>query len=343
MASGGISDGGAPSTLRQFVEIALYPLRFAKFWIDTARLTPKASLYYLHSFEQFPAVWFKALRFHVPYVYDAHDMYSVLRHDGRPRPIDTRVEERIRDAVERRCVRHAAAVVTVAEGVADLQEEAFGRRPFVVRNAHDRRLDEETGPACRASSGLGSDTFLLAVSGNLKRGMALRQLLRALLDLPEQVHLMLIGAGYRDLDQEIEELELSPRVHSFAPLPPTQIVPFLRSADVAPVIYQPLNTSLRSALPNGFFHAIAAGLPVLYPSDLPELRSIVEAHGCGLPIEPSDPGSVADVVVRLLGDSAELGRLRAAAAQAREGLSWECEEVKLAEIMATLMPDGGRR
>jgi glycosyltransferase involved in cell wall biosynthesis len=270
-------------------------------------------------------------------------MYSVLRHDGRPRTFDVRFEERIRDAVERWCVRHAAGFVTVGDGVADLYEQAVGRRPLVVRNAHDARLDEHTGPEVRPACGLGSEAFLLAVSGNLKRGMALRELLLALVELPTQVHLALIGAGYRELDHEIQELGLGSRVHSFAPLPPTQIVPFLRSADIAPVIYRPLTATLANALPNGFFHAIAAGLPVLYPKDLPELRSIVEEHDCGLPIVPSDPASMVATVMSLLGDSAGLSRLRAAASRAGEALSWEHEEAALPPLFARLIQAGGRR
>jgi glycosyltransferase involved in cell wall biosynthesis len=332
----------AAGVARRLFECLLFPLRLAKFSLDTGRAIPPASLYYLHSFEQFPAVWFKALRFRVPYVYDAHDMYSVLRYDGRPRPFDVRFQEQIRNALERFCVRRAAGFVTVGDGVAELEWRAFGRRPLVIRNAHDARLDADGGSDVRSACGLGPDAFLLAISGNLKRGMAIAELLEAMLGLPEDVHLALVGAGYDALDSEIAERGLGARVHRFAAVAPTQIVPFLRSADLAPVIYRPLTANLANALPNGFFHALGAGLPVLYPTDLPELRSIIEGHDCGVPVDPSDPGSVRAAVQRLRGDDEELARLRAAARRAGATLSWEREEVSLARLFAGLVPDRGR-
>jgi glycosyltransferase involved in cell wall biosynthesis len=341
----GVGRGPAESdviqALRRLVGALLLPVQFLRLWVETARRMPPASLYYVHSYEQFPAVWFKSLRHRVPYVYDAHDMYSVLRHDGRSRPFEVRFEDRIRDAVERLCVRRAAALVTVSDGVADLHERAFGRRPLVARNVHDGRLDEVTTVTVREACGLGSDAFLLAISGNYKRGMAIAELLRALLELPTSVHLALIGAGYEAVGDEVARLGLDARVHRFRPLAPTHVVPFLQSADLAPIIYRSLTPNFAYALPNGFFHAIAAGLPVLYPPELVEIRTIVETRGFGVPIVPSDPVNVATTVARLRDDRTEFLRLRSAAERASLQLTWEHEETVLSPVLRRLVPIAG--
>jgi glycosyltransferase involved in cell wall biosynthesis len=179
---------------------------------------------------------------------------------------------------------------------------------------------------------------LLAVVGNLKVGMAVSELLTAMRDLPPHVHLALVGAGYDTLDGVIDGFRLGSRVHRFGPLAPTHVVPFLRTADISPILYQPLNANFVFALPNKFFQAVAAGVPVLYPSDLPEMRAIIERHGCGLPIVPSDPSSLAAAVRLLLDDRDELQRLRAAAERARAILTWEREEAVLTPLFAELVP-----
>ena len=143
----------------------------------TARSVPPASLYYLHSPLQYPAMLLRDRR--TPFVYDAHDFYAADRTDE--------LWDRLLTWLERRCVRNAAEVVTVTEGCAGLIEDFFGRRPVVVPNVHDPRIDEPPPEDLRTALGLGAEDFLIVMVGNAKPGTAVEEALAALAELPERV------------------------------------------------------------------------------------------------------------------------------------------------------------
>jgi glycosyltransferase involved in cell wall biosynthesis len=319
--------------LRLPLVLLLLPLAFLRVSVRTARRSPAAALYYLHSFDQFPAVWWLARRHGAPFVYDAHDMYSVL-HD--PGTLQERLEIWLRKRVERACVRRADATVTVSEGLADLHEAAFGRRPAVVRNCHDSRLDVPVARDVRSVTGASEEDLLLVVSGNRKTGLASDALLSAMQELPPRVKLAMVGAGWDALHPEVSRRGLEERVHLIPAQPPEEIVPFIRSADLAPILYYGLTPSHEVALPNGFFHAVAAGLPVLYPP-LADLVGLAAEHGLGLQIDPRDPESIRSAVEGLLADPSQLARLCSNVEAARPALSWKREETRLIAVVSPLL------
>jgi glycosyltransferase involved in cell wall biosynthesis len=304
-----------------------------RFGPTTARATPDADLYYLHSYVQYPAVYLRARRRRVPFIYDAHDFYSSFAPRGTRAE---RMQSWFRERIEAACVRRAAEVVTVSPGCANLIESRFGRRPIVVRNCADLRLDEPAGIDLRRSAGLGEDAFLIVLAGNWKPGLALDEALVALSRLPETVHLAFIGSGYGPHQGKVRRRGLHSRVHFLPPVRPTQVDDLIRSADVAAILYRGLTSSYVHMLPNGFFHAVGAGLPILYP-DLPDIRAIAADYDFGLPIDPAMPDSVADQVRALLDDPGLLARLRANAERARESLNWEHEEQRLAELVERVL------
>ena len=200
-----------------------------------------------------------------------------------------------------------------------------------MRNAHDTRLDDNSAPNLRARLGLAADDFLIAVSGNYKRGLAVEPLLAALPRLPEHVHVAFVGAGYQPLS--------APRAHFVPPVAPTQIVPLLRTADVAAVPYFPSSTSVRHALPNGFFHAVAAGLPMLYPRDLVDARKLAERHRLGWEIDPCSTDSIIAAVTFVHDDPDTLASARAHVEAAGDELSWIREEQVLARLVRGVIGD----
>jgi glycosyltransferase involved in cell wall biosynthesis len=308
-----------------------------------ATALPAADLYYLHSQYHFPAVWWRGRAGRRPFVYDAHDLYWTLRRDGRPLPFADRVIWAIWDRIERLAARHAGACVTVGEGVARHAQDRFGRRFSVVRNGHDVRLDSRSAPGIRTRLGLGPDAFILAVAGNFKRGMAVEPLLRALSDLPERVHLVFVGGHYQEFLETISSLGVAERTHLVPPVAPTEIVPLLAEADLAPIPYYPSSVSVRHALPNGFFLAIAAGVPVLYPNALVDLRELAERHRVGWEIDPESATSIAAAVRQLLEAPQELAERRAHLQATRAELAWDTDEKELARVIAGALAARGAR
>lgn len=325
----GAAPARAPSRLgraaQPVVGIGSFLVRHASRCRAVAAAMPPADLYYLHSQVLFPAVWWRERRNRTPFVYDAHDLYWTLRQDGRELTAATRGIWAMLDAMERLAAARATECVTVGPGVARIAEERF-KRPFtVVRNAHDSRLDDDGVADLRTRLGLRPEDFLVAVSGNYKRGLAVEPMLQALALLPDHVHMAFVGAGY--------EAFSAPRAHFVPPVAPTQIVPLVRTADVAAVPYFPSSTSVRHALPNGFFHALAAGLPILYPRDLVDLRELGEQHMLGWEIDPERPESIRDAVRAVLDAPDMLESARAHVRAARDELSWASEEQVLARLV----------
>jgi glycosyltransferase involved in cell wall biosynthesis len=333
------SEPRGPDWLRRALAAPLgladYVRSYARRCRTVASVLPPADLYYLHSPLLFPAVRWRARG--APFVYDAHDLYWELRRDGRELPAATRGIWAIWDRVERACAARASECVTVGSGVAQLSEARFGRSFAVVRNAHDGRLDEHGVENLRERLGLQGGEFLLAVSGNFKRGLAVEPVLNAVAQLPAYVHVAFVGANYGPFAAAAEGLGVAGRAHFVPPVAPTRIVPLLAGADAAVVPYVPSSTTVRHALPNGFFHAVTAGLPVLYSGSLVDLRELASAHGLGWEIDPSSIASVTAAVCALLDDPGALDQARGRVREAQDELSWAHEERELERVVAAAL------
>jgi len=322
---GALFDGAL--ALRAYVD-----LNFSR----TAAALPPGDLYVLHSYLQFPAVERVRRRHGTPFVYDAHDYYPSITQGARP---EDRVDEWIRRAVEPLCIRRATETMTVSAGVADLYRERYGRRPAIVRNCHDQRLDAQIETGVRDRVGLSGDDFLIVVVGNAKPGQGLDVVLDAVARLGARAHIACVGRGYEAEAANARKHGLDGRVHFFEPVPPTQVTAFIHSADLAAVLYHAADPNYVNSLPNRFFHPLAAGLPILYPS-LPEIRRLADHHGLGVMVDTRDAASIASAITDLLENPAHLEALRGNVARARSVLNWEHEERLLGRLMSSAIAQG---
>jgi glycosyltransferase involved in cell wall biosynthesis len=306
--------------------------------LRTRRVMPPADLYHLHSYNQYGAVRRMAHRSDAPYIYDAHDAYweAELTIDADHRSGLTRAYFQRREA---RCVAGAVELTTVSDGVAGLLRERYGRTPLVFRNFQDPRLDRPSPRDIRRAAGVLDSDFLLAMVGNAKPGDAIAEAVEALGMLPDRVHLALVGRGHEGFLAAAARHGVDGRVHILPPVPPDQVTDFIAAADASPILYRAWTRNFEHAMPNRFSHAIAAGLPVLYPP-LTEIRALSERHGLGLEIDPTDPGSIAAAVRRLSEDRAELDRLRKNVRAAAPELSWEREEERIAAMLDAALAGG---
>jgi glycosyltransferase involved in cell wall biosynthesis len=291
-----------------------FVVSFAAFNLLTARRLPAADLYWLHGYEQFPAVWLRRR----PFVYDAHDLYVALPHDGSRLAWRDRAVHAVRERIERACVRRAAARVTTSRSMAAAYEQRFGAAFTVVRNAQDRRVAQPSSTDVRAVTGVGDDTFLLVMVGHHKPGTVVPPA------LPAGVELAFVGAGYEGTPP--------PGVHFVAPVPPEQVAAFIATADAAVLLYVPVTDNSPTQLVNGLFHAVAAGLPLVHPTGMDAIRDVAEHHGLGVGADPADAASLAAAIDTV---RARHDEFAAAVRSAQADLSWEREEAALADVLAT--------
>jgi glycosyltransferase involved in cell wall biosynthesis len=180
--------------------------------------------------------------------------------------------------------------------------------------------------------GLPSDAFLLVTIGTAKNGQAVTEALAALAALPRSVHIAFVGAGYEQYLGIIEKYGLKDRAHPVLPVRPDEVVSFIRSADVALILYYSLDVNYENCLPNKFFQSVSAHLPLLYP-ELPEIRKISEEYNLGFPINPLSIESIKTGVNKFLQNPGRLKEYKGNSQRASQMLSWEQEEEILQNIV----------
>ena len=294
-------------------------------------ILPNASVYILHEFSQFPAIWLKARLNGAKIIYDAHDFYTQIEDDRNKSSFDRKWLLPFSRAVEQACVRRAARVWTVSSHVASLLKDAYGIKAEVIRNLHDPRLDQlttnnnENDLNLRGRLKLSPSDFLLVTIGNCKPGQAIETALDSLQRLPNSVHLVFIGAGYDRHWPEIIARKLEQRVHLIGRLPAPDIVPMARSANAGLILYYPRSTNYVGALPNGFFQCVAAKLPVIVP-DLPEIAALVKQYQIGMIINTREVNEMTAAILSLSNDRAKADIFATHSAIAAAELSWVNEE-----------------
>jgi glycosyltransferase involved in cell wall biosynthesis len=90
--------------------------------------------------------------------------------------------------------------------------------------------------------------------------------------------------------------------------------------------------------PTKMFEYMALGLPVLV-SDFPLYRAVVEGEGCGICVDPDDPGAIA-AALRLLHDAPDLAAAMGERGRcaAQERYNWAVEGQKLVAFYEGLLP-----
>jgi glycosyltransferase involved in cell wall biosynthesis len=307
--------------------------RIYQYGLRTFWKIPKAQLYYLHAFYQFPAVYLLCRLYKVPYIYDAHDFYSRIQGEEKLNWLQKRIIVPFDHWLETNCVKKAADIITVSDGIADLQMQEFGRRGTVIRNCQDPRIDIVPIHDLRDGLKLGEKDFLLVVIGQAKPGQAIIEAIDAMSQLPGDVHIAFLGNNYLQYIPEGLDTHLFKRIHIVPPVKPSEVVNYIKNADASLILYYPYSINYYYSLPNSFFQSVNAGLPILYPENLPEIRKIAELYQIGLPINPQSPTSIRNAVRKLIQSSEELSIYRKNLLRASQELNWEHEEKILEKLI----------
>lgn len=310
----------------------------AHFIVDGVRRLPRSTLYYLNEFSFFPAIWFKMLGRRSVLVYDARDFYSGMELPSSQTPFQ-RLIGGFGLRVERWCVRRADIFITVSDGVADLYERDFGRRPEIIWNAHDARIDHSPQISLRERINLTSDTPVIVIVGQAKAGRELSGVLEALRQLP-QLHLALIGNGYREVLKGEQIAGIAENIHFIENVQATEVVPLIREADASVIVYYARSENYKNALPNGFFQSIAAGLPLLH-SGIPEISKLCKELDFGVLVPPHDSEALTYWLGRVVVRDDWYRDQKLRSVKASQKLNWEREELKLRDLVIHVMDRKG--
>lgn len=232
-------------------------------------------------------------------IYDARDIYvdaaNLARLPGPARAFFLRIE--------RRWAQRASRVITVNAPYAAVMAERFGvPSPLVVLNCSYRQAAWTTRPRrFHELLGLPDDAMVVVYHGGLSRDRGIEQLIDALPRLPARARLVLMGYGVLEarLRAQMSEPQLAGRLHVVPAVPPTELLAWVGSADVAAMPIQPSTLNHRLTTPNKLFEAMAAGVPIV-ASDLPGMAPIVRETGSGLVVDPTDAAAIAAAIASIL-------------------------------------------
>jgi glycosyltransferase involved in cell wall biosynthesis len=232
-------------------------------------------------------------------------------------------------AVDRAVLRMACAVAAVSPGLAArVTADVRGRVPVtVVPNAADPRSFRSN-----VDGRVGLPAPYVAYCGALAPWQGLDTMLEAVTcaEWPRDVALVIAGGG-----------PLRPQVVAAATAvgSPVHYLGILPHAEVPPVLAKSLAVvSVRTqahASPVKLFEAFACGVPVI-ASAVPGQSELVELHGCGLLIPPSDAEGLARAVTLLAGRADLREKMAANAATASRGQDWDARATALIAVVEDL-------
>ena len=265
----------------------------------TRAVAPPADLVHAMAYMGIPVGLAVGRRDGAAVIYDARDIYVDAANLAR----QPRLARAIFGRVERRWANLASRVITVNRPYAAVMADRFGvPSPLVVLNCSYRQV----GPASRLrrlhdALGLADDAVVVLYHGGLSPDRGIEQLIDGLPLLPAGAHLVLMGYGVLEdrLRTRAADPRLAGRLHILPAVPPTDLLEWVGSADVAAMPIQPSTLNHRLTTPNKLFEAMAAGVPIV-ASDLPGMAPIVRETGAGLVVDPTDPVALAGSIRRII-------------------------------------------
>jgi glycosyltransferase involved in cell wall biosynthesis len=282
-----------------------------------------ADVYHLHDPELIPAGLLLSLR-GKRVVYDAHeDLPADILDKPWIRPRLRALVARLAALLERFAAERFAAVVTATPSI---HGRFAGYRCHAVVVSNYPVLAEFDGVTPPAG---GKDRAVCFVGGITEiRGAEV--MVRAMADI--DATLLLAGRFQPpQLRDQLAGLAGWSQVVGLGQIGRSDVMKTLGRSMAGLVLYAPVANHW-SAQPTKIYEYMAAGLPVI-ASDFPLWRAIVEAHECGLCVDPTDPIAVGRAIEWILEHPDEAQAMGANGRRAVERhFSWESERDELERL-----------
>ena len=257
----------------------------------------------------------------------------------------TEIDDDVRQfymAQELKYITHPDALTTVSPVLADILQSNFTLEtaPIVILNAPRASDFDPHAFDIRSKIGLDEKKPLFCYVGNAKEVRGIHHIIDAL-DTFNDAHLVIVTNSQNDyrksLEDQVDRLNLTQRVHFLPYVPFHDVTSLLRSATIG---IHPINSYPNSevALPNKLFEYLHAGIPII-SSDVAAMKSFIEQYDCGSTFKNGNPESLASAlqaVFKRLQDSPDwTSHFKDIAAD----YCWETQEQKLSEIYDKLTQD----
>lgn len=256
-------------------------------------------------------------------IYDSHELFCEV-----PELIENPTKRKIWKSLEQFIFPKLNSIITVNQSIADIYEQEYGKKLYVVRNIPMHR--QVTDKRSRAELGLSDDQKIVILQGagiNVHRGA--EEAVEAMQYL-DGVILLIVGSGdVIDILKKMRvDLGLEEKVIITGKVPYEKLAQYTQIADLGLSLDRDTNLNYRFSLPNKLFDYIHAGIPVLV-SPLVEISRIVKQYQIGDIIQSHDPQSIATSISKIFSDEKTLTSWKKNILIAQKELSWEQEELTL--------------
>jgi glycosyltransferase involved in cell wall biosynthesis len=287
-----------------------------------------------HDMDTLPIGYIHALRHDVRLILDAHESYPDFVAPRVPGWAAWLVGQ-----MERYLVTRVDGLITVGERLAEHYRRWHARNVVVVRNCPPIEVLEAQPDVSgyREEWGLDDVELLVAYVGGFTRGRVILPLLEAVRD-DASLGLVIVGSGPQRA--QVESLAAGvERIHYLAPrIPPEQVVPTMRAADV---VYYGLRADFpnnRYSSPNALYSALAAGRP-LVTTDVGEISQIIQTERCGVVLEEPSPAAIGRALAGLRDPAHRDDMARRARRAAEERYNWGVARRNLLSLYEELLED----
>ncbi|AEB09507.1 glycosyltransferase [Desulfobacca acetoxidans] len=144
---------------------------------------------------------------------------------------------------------------------------------------------------------------ILLYQGIISDGHCHAEMVRALIDLPEEVVLVLLGHGQPDYKASLQNLAktngVEHRLLLLDRVSPEELFSYIAAADIGLLLYRPKSLNSIYAAPGKLFEYLAMGVPVIYPGKT-AIREIIGPLDVGEAYREETPEDLAKSVRYLL-------------------------------------------
>ncbi len=291
-----------------------------------------ARVYHASDLYVLPAVVQAAKQHGARVVYDARELYPyVASTAGRP------WVSLFWHILQGRYIRHADAVFTVNDSIADRLAEAHGiTPPMVLHNVPAYQTVERTS-RLRTILNLPPEPVLILHQGQMRKDRGCTLLVEAMQEVEGAVLAFLGGGPLKpELEKIVETLGLHDRVRFVPRVLPDVLLSYTASADIGVTLLEDTCLNHRLALPNKLFEYLMAGVPVL-ASDLPEIGNVVRSFEVGCVVDPADRAALVRVLQRMVDDEAARDQWRVNAPSVFETFNWARASHRLQKTYTRLL------
>ena len=259
-------------------------------------------------------------------VYDSHEYFTeVPELEGRKRV------KRTWEGIESWIFPKLKTVYTVNESIAQLYEEKYKKKLFIVRNVSPKWNPQNI--QSKQELGIPEHKTIIILQGagiNIHRGA--EEAVEAMKYIENAV-LIFVGDGdvIPALKESVIKENLEEKVLFFGKRPYQEMMQFTYHADIGLTLDKANNINYQFSLPNKVFDYIQAGTPIIC-TNLVEVSRIVIPHDVGEVMEEFNAFNLAEKINALVNNVGRLNQLKANCEKAAFLENWEKECEILEEI-----------